>query len=538
MSVFSKFMKVLAAGAASLLFVACGGNGSKVSQADENNMIPDNAVCAVKVDLMSLWEKTSGDPGSQVRQLTAMAKMFLPSVIEENIESEALADIANEFLSDPATLGIALDKPAVMSAAFDVVSYEDDEYTAQACLTVLLNDSEAFNKVADEVLVMAREEGLPGTSKTVVDDDYTHYIYVAEDGAALDLGVGAKSAVLRLVYDPELVDYQKTMVNLFAKGGPKKTDGLKAFNAADEDMALWLDLNTTLTEVMEIVKEEERSLYAQLQPMMNLYEGSSVTATLNFEDGKTVMHVNVYGNEAMDSYNDKYYAQASDKYFESVPESSVFVVNLALKDVAGMLEEMAKSNPDFEELLPMLEEVGIDEDILKGLPGQITLALDGKGIDTKEIPGFVAVMECEPEVYALVESYLEEYAELYDDVYVIDGLCAITYTDGALYAVESGLAASGYYHFNSEYADVIEKGGLVIDLEQLPKHLLDEFAQEIDDSMSGNDLLEYVNALTVAVDAPLSTTVTLYMADKDHNLLEKLGDLLAGEVMKEVRASF
>lgn len=531
-------MKVLAAGAAALLFVACGGNGSKVPQADENNMIPDNAVCALKVDLMSLWEKTSGDQGSQVRQLTAMAKMFLPSVIEENLESEVLADIANEFLSDPASLGIALDKPAVMSAAFDVVSYEDEEYTAQAYLTVLLNDSDAFNKVADEVLVMAREEGLSGTSKAVVNDDYTHYIYFAEDGAALDLGVGAKSAVLRLVYDPQLVDYQKTMVNLFADGGPKKTDGLKAFNDADEDMALWLDFNTTLTEVMEIVKEEERSLYVQLQPMMDLYEGASMTATLNFEDGKTVMNVNVYGNEAMASYTDKYYAKASDKYFDKVPESSVFVANLALKDVAGMIEEMAKSNSDFEELLPLLEEVGIDEDVLEGLPGQITIALDGKGIDTKEIPGFVAVMECEPEVYELIESYLEDYAELYDGKYIIDGLCEISYKRGALYVVESSLAESYYYHFNSEYADVIEKGGFAIDLEQLPMYLLDELAQEIDYYMSGTELLEYVNGLTVVMDAPLSTTITLYMADKDHNLLEKVGDRVAEEAIREIKGSF
>ena len=58
----NRMFKLVAVVAASVMIVACGQDKEKVSAASENNMIPDNAVFALKIDAQQLWEKALGNP--------------------------------------------------------------------------------------------------------------------------------------------------------------------------------------------------------------------------------------------------------------------------------------------------------------------------------------------------------------------------------------------------------------------------------------------------------------------------------------------
>lgn len=526
----SRFVKVFAAGVAALLMVACGGNKGSMSQPAEDSLVPDNAVIALKVDGMSLWNKVLGDPGSQVRNAVNMGKAYVP-MLTSDLDSEELSSAVSSIVSDPKALGIDLDKPVFLSADFDILSVYEEEVSGEVYLSFLLNDQDAFISVADAVWNYAKQEQLPNMSREVIADDYAYYVFGSEGGVTIDLGVGGKVGVLRIVYDENAsnVDYKKSMLSLYDNGGPARTEGYQAFCDADEDAVLWADVDGLLDKVMPVIKTEEPEAYAQLQSVLPLYNGSSATAAIDFLDGKTVLDLDVYGSAKMKAYASRYYAMASDKYYSYLPATSAVVANIALKDLAGMIDEMASSSPELAELLPMLEEVGVTEKVLKGMPGQIALALDGYGLDAADVPGFVAVVECSQDVWALAEGYLQMYAEQYGDAYVIEDVCKVEYTDGVIVVSEIGLAVRGSYadFGDARYASVIRNGGVAVDLTQFPSDVLYELSSELD--MAPYQLLEYVNGLVITTDGPGSTTVTLDMGDKEHNLLEKIAELVVSQ---------
>ena len=74
----NRMFKLVAVVAASVMIVACGQDKEKVSAASENNMIPDNAVFALKIDAQQLWEKALGNPDSEFRLTWNMAKSYVP----------------------------------------------------------------------------------------------------------------------------------------------------------------------------------------------------------------------------------------------------------------------------------------------------------------------------------------------------------------------------------------------------------------------------------------------------------------------------
>ena len=66
----NRMFKLVAVVAASVMIVACGQDKEKVSAASENNMIPDNAVFALKIDAQQLWETTMNPETRLLKQVT------------------------------------------------------------------------------------------------------------------------------------------------------------------------------------------------------------------------------------------------------------------------------------------------------------------------------------------------------------------------------------------------------------------------------------------------------------------------------------
>ena len=132
-------------------------------------------------------------------------------------------------------------------------------------------------------------------------------------------------------------------------------------------------------------------------------------------------------------------------------------------------------------------------------------------------------MDCEENVWEFIETYLEMYAEeVKPDEYNLMDMFYIAYADGTLSAasdMEVSIASFG----DTILSRQLEKGGMIFDLASLPPHILNDFAQEIDGSISGEELLEYLSSV-VLTNTPdhMTATLTLNMDDKEHNLLEKV----------------
>ena len=176
-----------------------------------------------------------------------------------------------------------------------------------------------------------------------------------------------------------------------------------------------------------------------------------------------------------------------------MPYTSAVVVNVALKNFKDLVDELCKMNSDYAEAFDELEEYyDVDEKLLAGFPGEISFALDGKGINTRSVPGFAFFMECKRNVWEYVELNLEP--EYYEDVahvsYEKDHIAAI---DAVTYAAADLKGKKSFA--DSEYAKLIKKGGVLVDLSAFPASVLNSMAEEIDYSMTKLQGLSVQNAM-------------------------------------------
>ena len=222
-----KIMKLTAVVAVAMALASCAG---KNQLASKGNMIPEGSVCAMKVDANQLWDKAMGAPGSPAHQLWGMAKMGLNMQLPEMGE---LGQKIREMVNDPATVGIAVSEPVVVSVNPTFVDVQREEFSLEAYMVALLDNSEAFVSVLDAAVAFAQAEEDFTVTKTVVSDNYTHYEFLVDEEGTLDLGVSNESVVLRLTYttipSTEPVDLKTSLPTLFANGGPADSEGLEDF---------------------------------------------------------------------------------------------------------------------------------------------------------------------------------------------------------------------------------------------------------------------------------------------------------------------
>lgn len=532
---FKKIFKFAAVTAAALMVLACAEEKKnvQVSVATKGNMIPDDALFAVKIQPEQIWDKAMGSDYSPASRMWNDVKGELLDKLNETREAEAIAAIVRDAIKDPATLGISLKEPLVASVSGDFANITKGKFVAEVSLVALLDDRDAFIDVVNTVVDLANERARVGITKESVNDTYVYYSIAAERNAALDLSISKESAVLRMTVaeHAEMGDLKDSMLGLFLNGGPKNNEGMKAFYDAKSDVAVWGDLQGVLDVVMTVIEKEEPAVYAQLESSMPDYSGAAVVADLEFKDGQTVLDLRMFGSEEMKANALKYNTASSDKFFQYVPASSVFVGNFAIKDFAGLVEEISNVNEEVGEQLDLLMKMlNIDDEFLAGFPGVITFAVSGQDIDTLEVPHFFVGMECDRQVWDfLVDNVLSECAEdLGADIYCVENEFCFWYYDGAIMIFDINCPSGGFDY--TDLAADIEDGGFVFNVAALPDHLLDRAAKEVDYYMTGRELLEYFSSIVITPSSDfMSATVTLNMGDNEHNLLEKILNCAANE---------
>lgn len=524
---FKRFLQMAAVAVSVLMMTSACGNESGPAK---GNMIPDNAVMAVKVSADQLFNKALGDENSPIRDYWNMAKSGLSGQMHGYGE---LGDIARQALKNPAMLGVNTVEPVVVSCAYDLKYIAYGDPAVDLYMVALLDDRDAFTGVIDAAMAYVNEELELGVSKEELDGSYTYYQLFSEDEIAVGLGVTAKAAVLRVKVDPTVsnVDIKGTMQTLFANGGPKKTDALKEFYAASSDVAAWMDMNATVNSIMPLLEEEDEYAAAQLKPYISMYEGAAMFADLTFKNGQTVAGYHLYGSKELTDLAKKFNKPASDKYLKLMPATAAVAVNIAIKDFPGLVDYMCESNEELKQMYDsIVNEFGFDEKLLEGFPGTISFALDGTDLDDRDVPGFMVCLESDKKVWNYAETYLSEVADSQgDDTYSIDDEVYFLYEDGHITIVDAETMLSapmaGTHSFaDTELGAAIKKGGFVINLASLPGDELVKFVRrELGLRMTRKQILECCSSIVVATSEDfMSATLTLNMNDKEHNLLEKI----------------
>lgn len=509
---FKSMFKLAAAAAAAFVIASCSGNKAVLATAD--NMVPGDAVFAIKVNADQIWNKALGEQGSMVRNAWNASKGMLAM---QTAEFGEMGEVARQILNDPAALGVDLTQGVVVSVGGEITDIYAEEGVAQVYVVAMLDNSEAFLKVADAAVAVANAEGGLSAYKDVEESGYTHYVIMSEDGISMDLGVSAESAVFRFMYN-ETVDAAALAQSLTAAFVQESaaTEGLKAFHENNKDFVMWGDFEGVMTAYLPFIESLDPATASQLQTYMPMYEGGSFVSDLNFEAGKTVIGLHSYGSKELEAYVQKYNTASSDKFFSKLPESSFVVVNVAIKNFAGLVEELRTMSPEYAEVFAELEAYGMDKEFFEGFPGIVTLAVDAKGLGETDLPGFAVFAECEENVYELAKSAVGAEFEAY---------ARLGYEDGYMYLVDPQTYAKGVASGfdKNELASAIKKGGAVIDFAAFPEFILDELAYETDLGLSGQELLEYISSVVIVHSSDFtSATVTVNMGDKQHNFLEKV----------------
>ena len=523
---FRQLLKLSAVAATALIIASCGGD--KPVLASKGNMIPEGSVMAVKLGADQLFNKALGDENSKGREIWNMGKSMASMSLTEFGE---LGKIAREILNDPAALGVRMAEPVVMSYSMDleqVMVTNDPE--VDMYIVALLDNKAAFEKVVDATLSFAETEGITATKEA--SDDFTHYVLLAEQEGSLDLGVSAESVVFRFKYGAEDagVSLNTSMRGLFANGESARSEGLEAFYASEGEIAIWYDIESVLNMVMPVMDAVQPGTSAQLQKYMPMLANASFVGDLSFLDGQTVLGFQMFGSQEMKDYVKKYYAAPTGKFMNYLPSTSAIVGSAAIKNLPEIIEQACEMNAEYADAFEQLEVMlGIDREFLAGISGDIAFAIDGANLGMTQTPGFVAIVECNRNVWDFIQPELAENAEYVgSDMYNLMNVAYVAYNDGHIILADPATMKAVPFSGADSFAETmlakeIENGGFVLNLEALPIPVLDMFAQEIDGKMTGAELLEFVNSVVISsYNDNMSAKLILNMGDKQHNILEKL----------------
>lgn len=519
-------LKLSTLAVASALVVSCTGAGSSMGPS-KGNMIPDDAVFAVKVEADKLLNKALGEENSQLRDMWNMSKLAVSGQISGYGE---LGELARKIIKDPTVLGVDLDSPVVLSGTVESVNIDEDP-SGSVYAVALLEDRAAFISVADAVMKYAKDEMGYSATREDINKSYTYYMLGSEDECYMDLAVAAKGAVLRFRYDEYgYGDMKQSMLDLFVNGGPANADGLSDFYSPKNDIAVWSDVDASVQTILPVLRYEDPQLYALVKSNLQMIKGMTAVSDLLLEDGKTVMNFKAFGSDQMKEYATRYMSPASDKYVSLMPATSALVLNMSVRNLPDLVEQLRSSYPEVDEIYDELQyEMGLTDQVLAGLSGTITVAIDGKELTDDYVP-FVACIECNGVVWRFVENYLREVAESQgDNTYVIDDEVYVFYEDGHITVVDSLTLLTAPMAGTHSFADTalgkqIRNGGLAINIDQIPNDVVREVTRDIfGSSMSKRQVVEICNsAVFVPSSDFMSATATLSMMDKKHNLLESI----------------
>ena len=492
--------------------------GQKIDGAVDN-MIPSNAVAALRIQPKQLW-------GKAFDGLDSYNRYQLENMIDGICEHLPI-------LREPETLGLNLEMSVVLSVSLDIRSMEPFKGNVETCIVASLSNRDNFIKQLDNFVQEINRENEYKITKTSLGEKYVHYMIYADDQGAFDLGVFANAAVLRVTYAPSSIfaGMPTTLAKLFANGAPANSEGLNKFYSSYSDVALWVDFEKSMNNIIPLAKEyggETAKQFKQLEQFMPMYKGASLVSELSFNEGNTVLEFAVYGSEKLKEQALKYNTPSSDKYFKYLPSSSALVLNVAIKDFPGLVEELSKTNSEFADLFESLEPIGFDKELFEGFPGVITVALDGYQLDG-ETPHIALFMECDANLWDLLASYIYEVAdEAGPNLYCIDGKYYIGYVDGAIMLMDSTIMRRMEYGYvdsfsETELAGEINKGGSVINFEEFPYDMLNDAARNMDNSFSGYDFLEYLSSVVITTSSDfMSATIKVNMGDPYQNFLSKV----------------
>lgn len=522
--------------AALMMIVACSEE-----KPQGENLIPEDAILVAKLDCKSLYDKSLGNGSEEAKKLNAMlSETFTSNLLPAEFNKAFKAALSNPLQA----FGLNLNQPIYLSVVMDDLMKE----TISSYAVFQVSNKAEFIELLD------LGKGMTGDSvyKGKLNNGADFYFFGELAENLLSCAVTDDNVVFHVSSQEQKQrgnEGQKALEKLFAQKPSQMKASLQNFLAQQIDAGLWLGVDSVMDEVMPVLKREEPETYIVLEEFLDLYKGMSVSVSLNFENGKTVVKAEVDGSQKFMEMLKKYQTAPTDKYYSKIPANSFCVTN---SGISRTIWSDLVNNEQVKPYMKLLAIYGIDASFFSELPGVITT---GSVISSDGQVGMSAVVECSRNVFDKVMSLLVQNTGMVeshsDGVYAIvtqeydyfgfdlgntvkQTLAYVMYADGAAWiftpellsdaladnALNNNLSGKGTKTFN----------GLNFDLTKLPVDTLEELAVMIDDAtgieFSVNDMLSYLSSIELNVSGA-DMELRLNMGDQNSSLLGRFISLLA-----------
>lgn len=332
-------MKSLLALAVVSLICSCTGEKENYLK-----VVPEDARLAFSVNLGSLGKKADLANDLMVQ---GAVPMLLLSVDQENQE------FAKEILDNPQKSGIDFTKPLVVAVGGDMANKKPEVVAVMA-----VDNKEALKKVVD---TFGQKAGLGITTKgDVVTVDFPQEGgSVAFDGTSLVLLVSQNRKAADLMDLP--TNRQAIVCDPYFAPAVAGTADIAYYGNYDQ--------------IFSMLPKDQLAQSGMSDEMLQMFKDMRACSATNFEDGKIVTDMKVYGAEEVLEFSKKFQREMTGKHFDYLPEYPVAVFSAAVQQLAEMLKLYpAEWQQKVEDFFQQYEMTSAD---LNHIEGDITLAFLG-----------------------------------------------------------------------------------------------------------------------------------------------------------------
>lgn len=475
---------------------------SSCSSEKENYLtsLPAESSLVIKVNATQMVQK------SNIMNNPMVGALFMQ--IESNVPT-SLKEKFDEIKQDPRSSGLDLEKPLAISVVLN------DLNKPQIAAVAAISDATKFDELMTQMASAENEFQIEKTDKgmqkiLIPGNDEADIVY-NDNRILVTVGMDAEKLIAQ--------DAQQSILS---------NPNFKKFAESTDDYSIFFDYNW----VTQALKQQGQ---LELPPTIELMKGSSIFFTINFEQGKVVGNAEVYANDELKKYQEKFYINPSGKFIGLLPESTYLAISGGAKNLAEIFDMMGEKDRQMVE--NSLQNMGLSKEILNTIEGETTLGIFDDS-NPLGIPGFVLAAECNDRSLFDAIKKLTNNESTEGDVLNIMGYY-IVYIDGALIATTQSIydqcLADGKIkelnHRNPIMDKVLKKGGIVIDFQAIAQNPLLNQMKGDRKVASVLNILNQLNYLTAQYESLEKSNTELTFKDSSKNALEQLISIGIGVAM-------
>ena len=516
------------------------------SDYNPENLVPENAIMAIKVDVGDLYKKSFED-NDVTKKLIAEIRKGVNEIPDAEIKG-----LYNNALDNPVeAYGLDLDEPVIISVTHPGKINRGSKDLIAVYAAMAISDYDVAKKFVDRVYQAAKADsycyGYP-TSKSSINDDVEFYHFGYADGVMISCALSEDFLLFYMTEDRNNADRKaKTAIeDLLSQKNPCSAPGFEDFIDADNSVDFWMNIEAVANIGFNEIKGElygKNEMAAML--MKSMLNGMAVNGYLDFDEGKTEMGMKMHYSDAMKEQIEKFYQEPSSKFLELLPAETVCAFNVAINN-AGLQKawDDAMKNPLVQMYMGEAAEFGVSKSLISGLPGTITFGCAMN--DDDGVGDAVLAVECDKNAYKTVMRLLENegmaedmgngysfvekrYDYMIDDyrkevlayaIYNDDKECAVIMTPSVWKKSNGGKNIESNYH-KSDSADDIEDGGFVFDFTKIRPQYMRNLLRGVDRHFTVSNFLDFMASIVLTYDED-EVDVVWNMGDQDRTILQAI----------------